>query len=130
MRGDAHILQSKIDADAGELEGYNVYSIVKETGIDDEGLNEVRIIALFGNEYTILLLSQVYSSFLLLLQFATEYFPHPTFKDQNLIFYNALGSGKLSIGFNPIAIFNWIRNSMKMFKELGVKSYNMKGEIR
>ena len=81
------------------------------------------------NEYTILLLSHVYSSFLLLLQFATEYFPHPTFKDQNLIFYNALGSGKLSIGFNPIAIFNWIRNSMKMFKELGVKSYNMKGEI-
>ena len=84
---------------------------------------------LVKNEYTILLLSHVYSSFLLLLQFATEYFPHPTFKDQNLIFYNALGSGKLSIGFNPIAIFNWIRNSMKMFKELGVKSYNMKGEI-
>lgn len=46
MRGDARILQSKIDA--GELEGTHVYSIVKETGIDDEGLNEVRIIALFG----------------------------------------------------------------------------------
>ena len=97
VRGDARILQSK--KDAGEFEGFNLLSIVKETGIDDEGLNE----------------------------FATEYFPHPTYKDQALVFYNALGSGKLSIGFNPFAMIQLIRDSMKRIKELGVKSYNTKG---
>ena len=74
---------------------------MKETGIDDEGLNE----------------------------FATEYFPHPTYKDQSLVFYNALGSGKLSIGFNPFAMIQLIRDSMKRIKELGVKSYNTKGML-
>lgn len=73
---------------------------MKETGIDDEGLNE----------------------------FATEYFPHPTYKDQALVFYNALGSGKLSLGFNPLAYIKLIRDSMKRIKEDGVKSYNTKGE--
>lgn len=97
MRGDARILQSK--KDAGEFEGFNLLSIVKETGVDDEGLNE----------------------------FATEYFPHPTYRDQSLVFYNALGSGKLSIGFNPFAMIQLIRDSMKRIKELGVKNYNTKG---
>jgi len=63
------------------------------------------------------------------LQFATEYFPHPTYKDQALTFYNALGSGKMSIGFNPLAMIKLIRDSMKRIKELGVKSYNTKGKI-
>lgn len=98
MRGDARILQSKMDA--GEFEGFAVKAIVKETGIDDEGLNE----------------------------FGSEYFPYPTYKDQALTFYNALGSGKLSIGFNPIAMIKLIRDSMKRIKELGVKSHNTKGE--
>ena len=57
MRGDARILQAKIEA--GEFEGYNVYSIVKETGIDDEGLNEVRYIE---ERVATLLLSHVCSS--------------------------------------------------------------------
>ncbi len=83
------------------MEGFDLLSIVKETGIDDEGLKE----------------------------FATEYFPHPTYKDQALVFYNALGSGKLSIGFNPFAMIQLIRDSMKRIKELGVKNYNTKGEI-
>ena len=93
---DARIIQSKLD----DLKGFNLYSIVKETGIDDEGLNE----------------------------FGTEYFPHPTYKDQALVFYNALGSGKLSLGFNPLAYIKLIRDSMKRIKEDGVKSYNTKGE--
>ena len=62
------------------------------------------------------------------LQFATEYFPHPTYKDQALTFYNALGSGKMTIGFNPLAMIKLIRDSMKRIKELGVKSYNTKGK--
>ncbi|KAL7440355.1 hypothetical protein ACHAXH_008072, partial [Discostella pseudostelligera] len=76
-------------------------SIVKETGIDDEGLKE----------------------------FATEYFPHPTYKDQALVFYNALGSGKLSIGFNPFAMIQLIRDSMKRIKELGGEGFLQGGWI-
>jgi len=98
VRADARVLQSKVAS--GDLDGFNLVSIVKETGIDDEGLSE----------------------------FATEYFPHPTYKDQALKFYNALGSGKMSIGFNPLAMIKLIRDSMKKIKELDVKSYNTKGE--
>lgn len=87
--------------DAGEFKGFNVKSIVKETGVDNEGLNE----------------------------FATDYFPYPTYKDQALTFYNALGSGKISIGFNPLALIKFIRNTMVGMKALGVKSYNVKGEF-
>ena len=86
--------------DAGELEGFRICSIVKETGIDDEGLNE----------------------------FATEYFPYETYKDQALTFYNSLGSGKISIGYNPFAMIKFIMESIKRTKELGIKSYNTKGE--
>lgn len=86
--------------DAGEFKGFNVKSIVKETGVDNEGLNE----------------------------FATDYFPYPTYKDQALTFYNALGSGKISIGFNPLALIKFIRDTMVGMKALGVKSYNVKGE--
>ncbi len=73
---------------------------MKETGIDDEGLNE----------------------------FATEYFPYETYKDQALTFYNALGSGKMSIPFNPLDMIKFIMDSLKRTKELGIKSYNTKGE--
>ncbi|KAL3823371.1 hypothetical protein ACHAXA_008866, partial [Cyclostephanos tholiformis] len=86
--------------DAGELEGFRICSIVKETGIDDVGLND----------------------------FATEYFPYETYKDQALTFYNALGSGKISVGYNPLAMIKFIMESIKRTKELGIKSYNTKGE--
>lgn len=86
--------------DAGAFEGFKLKSVVKETGIDDEGLND----------------------------FATEYFSYPTYKDQALSFYNALGSGKLSIGYNPLSMIKFIRDSLKRTKELGIKSYNTKGE--
>jgi len=86
--------------DAGEFQGFHVRSIVKETGIDDQGLNE----------------------------FVTEYFPHSTYKDQARTFYDALGSGKMSIGFNPLAMVQLIKDSMKRMKELDVKTYNTKGE--
>jgi len=98
VRGDARVLQSKFDA--GEFEGFHLRSIVKETGVDDEGLKE----------------------------FATEYFPHPTYEDEALTFYNALGSGKMSISYNPFAMIKWIRNSMNMIKDLDVKTHNTKGE--
>ena len=99
VRGDARILQSKVDAE--EFKSFNLRAIVKETGVDDEGLNE----------------------------FATEYFPYPTYKDQALTFYNSLGSGELSLGFNPVAMIKFILDSLKRTKELDIKSYNTKGMI-
>jgi len=60
--------------------------------------------------------------------FATEYFPYETYKDQALTFYNALGSGKISVGYNPLAMIKFIMESIKRTKELGIKSYNTKGE--
>ena len=96
VRGDARILQSKIDASQA-MEGFKFLSIVKETGVDNQGLNE----------------------------FATDYFPYPSYKDQARVFYTALGSGKMS--FNPLGLVNLIRDSMNRIKESGVKSYNMKG---
>lgn len=98
MRGDARILQGRVDA--GGFMDFNFLAIVKETGVDDKGLNE----------------------------FLTEYFPYSAFKDQNLTFYNALGSGKAKIGYNPVNMLKFMADSMKRWKELGVKSYNTKGE--
>ena len=86
--------------EAGDLDGFRVRSVVKETGVDDGGLNE----------------------------FGTEYFPHPTYKDQDRAFYHALGSGNISVGYNPFAIIKLIKDSMKMIKDLDIKSHNMKGE--
>jgi len=74
---------------------------VKETGVDDEGLNE----------------------------FATEYFPHPTYKDEALTFYNSLGSGEIAVGFNPFSMIKLIWDGMNRAGELDVKGHNYsKGE--
>lgn len=95
-RGDARILQEK--KDAGEFEGFRLCSVVKEVGVDDEGLHE----------------------------FVTQYFNYDTYKDQALTFYNALGSGQISK--NPFEVFAMIRSAMKRSKEQpGVKG-NLKGE--
>jgi len=83
-----------------ELHGLKIFAIVKETGIDDAGLHE----------------------------FHREYFKYPTYKDHERVFYNALGSGTISFGFNPLGIIKLIQDSFKRMKELGVQSYNMKGE--
>jgi len=98
VRGDARLLQAR--AAAGDLAGFRLRAVVKETGVDDAGLRE----------------------------FATEYFPHPTYKDKDLAFYKALGAGKLSLGYNPLAMLQFIRQSLKRIKDLGIESYNTKGE--
>lgn len=83
-----------------ERKGFRLFALVKETGIDDEGLHE----------------------------FYDEYFTYPTFKDQERAFYTALGSGKISLGFNPLGILKMIQDSLKRVRDLGVKSWNLKGE--
>ena len=81
------------------MRGLKIFAIVKETGIDDAGLHE----------------------------FHREYFKYPTYKDHERVFYNALGSGTISFGFNPLGIIKLIQDSFRRMKELGVQSYNMKG---
>lgn len=100
MRGDARIIQGKVAE--GQLNGLHLRSIVKETGIDDEGLRE----------------------------FITEYFPYTTYKDQERVFYNNLGSGNMSIGFNPMNMIKLIMNSKKLMKDFKVTSWNTKGSFR
>ena len=74
---------------------------MKETGVDDEGLNE----------------------------FATEYFPHPTYKDEALTFYSSLGSGEIAVGYNPFSMIKLIWDGMNRAGELDVKGHNYsKGE--
>jgi len=89
-----------VERDDQPLSGVKLFGIVKETGVDDEGLNE----------------------------FATEYFPYPMYKDQALVYYNALGSGNMSLGWNPLNYIKLLMDSKKLISELGVKSHNMKGE--
>ncbi len=70
----------------GELNGFHLKSIVKETGIDDEGLKE----------------------------FINEYFPYVCYKDQERVFYKNLGSGTMFLGFNPMNIVKLIMNSKQI----------------
>jgi len=84
----------------GQLNGFHLKSIVKETGIDDDGLKE----------------------------FITEYFPHVCYKDQERVFYKNLGSGTMFLGFDPMNIFKLIMNSKQMMQDLKVSSWNTKGE--
>lgn len=57
------------------LEGFGLFGVVKETGVDDKGLSE----------------------------FST-YFPSPLYRDEKLEYYRALGNRKLSIPLNPFKI--------------------------
>lgn len=50
------------------LEGFGLFGVVKETGVDDKGLSEFR-----------------------------DFYPYPLYRDENLNFYKALGNRKLSI---------------------------------
>jgi len=82
------------------LDGFGIFGIVKEVGVDDEGLAE----------------------------FESNFFPYPLYRDESTTFYNALGSRKMSVkSWNPIKIFRGLR---KVYKRLSKKniSGNMTGE--
>ena len=53
------------------LEGFGLWGVIKETGVDDKGLSEF-----------------------------TGFYPYPLYKDNDLSFYKALGNRKLSIPLN------------------------------
>jgi len=84
------------------LEGFGLFGVVKEVGVDDEGLAE----------------------------FQSDFFPHPLYRDEEVSFYTALGSRKWSLTtWNPLKLWRGMR---EVYKRLKVKkiSGNLKGEGR
>lgn len=85
------------------LDGFGLFGVVKEVGVDDLGLQD----------------------------FYNDYFKYPLYKDGSLSFYTALGSRKLGLStWNPIKIFKIFRGMRAVGKRLAEKniSGNYKGE--
>lgn len=82
------------------LDGFGLFGVVKEVGVDDPGLYD----------------------------FYNEYFSYPLYKDESQAFYTALGTRKLKIStWNPIKIFSGLRNVSKRLSKKNI-SGNYKGE--
>lgn len=82
-------------------EGFGLFAIVKETGVDDEGLVE----------------------------FHDKYFPHTTYRDQSWTFYEALGNRKVGFRmiFNPFTLFSLLCETFQRLREKKIEG-NVKGE--
>ena len=65
-----------------DLEVFNIFGIIKETGIDDEGLVE----------------------------YYYKYFTYPLYQDKLFAFYQALGNCKIGVGFlcHPICLLTLV----------------------
>eukprot|EP00978_Attheya_sp_CCMP212_P025245 scaffold80865_cov55-Attheya_sp.AAC.8 len=82
------------------FDGFGLFGVVKETGVDDEGL----------------------------VDFNTKYFKRTLYLDTDLVFYNALGGRKLSVpSWNPLKFISTIKAIGTRAKEKGI-SQNLKGE--
>jgi hypothetical protein len=82
------------------FDGFGLFGVVKETGVDDEGL----------------------------VDFNTKYFKRTLYLDKDLVFYNALGGRKLSVpSWNPLKFLSTIKAIGARAKEKGI-SQNLKGE--
>ena len=84
----------------GDLDGFGLFGVVKEVGVDDEGLYD----------------------------FYHDYFTYPLYKDESLSFYTALGTRKLKLStWNPIKMFRGMRSIGKRLSQKNI-SGNYKGE--
>lgn len=83
------------------LDGFGLWGLVKETGVDNEGLVE----------------------------FNTKYYSHPLYRDEDKVFYDALGNRKLKLlsTWNPFKIYSGIKEMGKRLKEKNIEG-NFKGE--
>lgn len=82
------------------LDGFGLWGLVKETGVDDEGLVE----------------------------FQTDFFSHPLYRDENKAFYDALGNRKLKLTtWNPFKLWSGMKAMGNRLKEKNIEG-NMKGE--
>lgn len=83
------------------LKGFGLFGLVKETGVDDEGLTD----------------------------FYSESFTYPLYRDIGLIFYNDFFNGK-KIGlstFNPIRLYRGYKKMTARLDKKGLEG-NLKGE--
>lgn len=84
---------------ASLLDGFSLFGIVKEVGVDDEGLEE----------------------------FYSKHFSFPLYLDEERVFYNALGGRKMSFGSLLGLIPKSFGSMAKRMKERGIDG-NFKGE--
>lgn len=83
------------------LEGYGIFGVVKETGVDDEGLTDFHA-AFFQSK--------------------------PLYRDTDLTFYDALGRRKLALTtWNPFALYRGYKKINKRVKDKQIEG-NLKGE--
>ena len=84
------------------MDGFGLFGLVKETGVDDEGLSE----------------------------FYNDFFRFPLYRDADLRFYAGLGNRKMSLPWNPISLVRGafqLRSIMKRLKQKSIEG-NMAGE--
>ena len=83
------------------MEGFGLFGVIKETGVDDKGLSD----------------------------FSTFY-PFPLYRDENLDFYTALGNRSLSIPLNPFKLASGMFSLFSIQKRLKKKKIegNLTGE--
>jgi hypothetical protein len=100
-----HGLQLSELAAENKLDGFGLFGVIKETGVDDMGLSD----------------------------FYEKHFKYPLYRDVNLDFYRAFGDGKItdswtwSTIFNPFKIARDVKQMGKRLKEKGLEG-NFKGE--
>jgi len=87
------------------LSKFGMFGIIKETGVDDEGLRV----------------------------FQKDHFAYPLYRDENLDFYRAFGDKKITDEFsvwsllNPFKIYRGMKDVGKRMKKKGLEG-NLKGE--
>lgn len=91
---------SELAAESTTLDGFDLFGVVKETGVDDEGLRV----------------------------FHKDHFPYPLYRDENLDFYRAFGDGKITDHMSLWSLLNPYR-IYKGMKGMGkrMKSKNLTG---
>ena len=84
-----------------DLEGFDIFGIIKETGVDDEGLVE----------------------------YYSKYFTYPLYRDQSFAFYQALGDRKIGVGFlfNPMSLVSLACEAWQRVKSKKIEG-NLRGE--
>ena len=83
------------------LNGFGIFGVVKETGVDDEGLSD----------------------------FYSQSFTYPLYRDERLVFYNDFFNGrKLRLSsFNPFKLYKGYKKMTARLNEKGLEG-NLKGE--
>lgn len=92
---------SQLAAKRGKpLDGFGLWGLVKENGVDDEGLVE----------------------------FQTDFFSHPLYRDESKAFYDALGNRKIKLTtWNPFKLWSGMKAMGNRLKEKNIEG-NMKGD--